>query len=567
MDVTAVRPDFALLFRSAPALLLVLQPDAGFTILDATDAYLQATLTERNAILQRSVFEVFPDNPDDRNASGARHLRASLERVLVTGARDVMAVQKYDIRRPASSGGGFEERFWSPVNSPVPAADGRIRYIIHRVEDVTDYVRSSLSDAAQQEAADAAERRNRSLEREILQRSRDLDLLNANLRQINATLNAEIAERRRAENWLSELLRSAPDGIVIVDRQGRIVLASNQAESAFGYAADELIGQTVDILAPVDKERAHFAQRTAYMDTPHRRAMGEGLELMGRRKDGSLFPVEISLSPIQTQDGFWVTAIVRDVTRRKQATEHVRQLNMELHRHTVELKAANRELEAFSYSVSHDLRAPLRSIDGFSQALLEDHAGQLDPTAREHLARVRAATQRMGALIDDLLELSRVTRSELRPENVDLSGMAESLVNELRHSQPARRVETDIQPGLEAMGDPRLLHIVLSNLLSNAWKFTGTRAEAHIEFGEGTGDDGMHCFFVRDNGVGFDMAYAHKLFGAFQRLHAVSEFPGTGVGLATVQRIIHRHGGRIWVEATVDAGACFHFTLPLPTQP
>ena len=223
--------------------------------------------------------------------------------------------------------------------------------------------------------------------------------------------------------------------------------------------------------------------------------------------------------------------------------------------------AANRELEAFSYSVSHDLRAPLRSIDGFSLALLEDYADGLDEPGRQHLARVRAATVRMGGLIDGLLQLSRVTRVEMLRETVNLSVLAESVMGELQRSEPARRVEVTIQPGLQAEGDSELLRIVLANLLSNAWKFTGRQAAARIELGAWRNGD-ERAFFTRDNGVGFDMAYAPKLFGAFQRLHAQAEFPGTGIGLATVQRIVNRHGGRVWTEAVVDKGSTFYFSLP-----
>lgn len=227
---------------------------------------------------------------------------------------------------------------------------------------------------------------------------------------------------------------------------------------------------------------------------------------------------------------------------------------------TTQLEAVNGELEAFSYAVSHDLRAPLRSIDGFSQALLEDCADRLDAEGKDYLQRVRVASQRMALLIDALLELSRVTRRELRREAVNLSVVAEGIVAELQKAEPDRQVEFVIAPGLVAHGDPRLLRLVLENLLGNAWKFTSQRPRARIEFGL-TEDEGQPAYFVRDDGAGFDMAYAHKLFGAFQRLHARNEFPGTGIGLATVQRIIHRHGGRVWAEGAVARGATAYFTL------
>ena len=224
------------------------------------------------------------------------------------------------------------------------------------------------------------------------------------------------------------------------------------------------------------------------------------------------------------------------------------------------LEAANKELEAFSYSVSHDLRAPLRSIDGFSQALLEDYVEKLDGQGKDYLTRIRAASQRMGQLIDDLLNLSKVTRAEIRREAVNLSELAKDLARELKQSDPQRQVDFAIQEGLEVKGDPRLLRVALENLFSNAWKFTSKHPRARIEFGVAQ-RDGKPTYFVRDDGAGFDMAYQGKLFGAFQRLHKATEFYGTGVGLATVQRIIRRHGGEIWAEAEVEKGATFYFTL------
>ncbi len=225
------------------------------------------------------------------------------------------------------------------------------------------------------------------------------------------------------------------------------------------------------------------------------------------------------------------------------------------------LELSNKELEAFSYSVSHDLRAPLRSIDGFSQALVEDCADTLDAEGKDHLQRIRGAVQRMAELIDALLTLARVTRSEIRREAIDLSGMARTVAADLRQRAPERRAEFVIADGLAATGDVRLLRVALENLLENAWKFTARRPSARIEFGALAHPGGKRAYYVRDNGAGFDMAYADKLFGAFQRLHAQAEFQGIGIGLATVRRIIRRHGGTIWAEGAPDRGATFHFTL------
>ncbi len=231
-----------------------------------------------------------------------------------------------------------------------------------------------------------------------------------------------------------------------------------------------------------------------------------------------------------------------------------------LKKRSAEIEHTNKELEAFSYSVSHDLRAPLRSIDGFSQALLEDYYEKIDETGRDYLNRVRAATQHMGCLIDDLLKLSRLTRTEMCQELIDLSGMVNRCLDSLKRNDPDRSVECSVQEGISVKGDPYLMEIAMENLLSNAWKFTGKTTIPKIQFGT-TDQEGERVFFIKDNGIGFDMTYSDKLFGAFQRLHTVDEFPGTGIGLATVKRIIHRHGGRIWVQAEPGNGATFFFTV------
>ena len=253
----------------------------------------------------------------------------------------------------------------------------------------------------------------------------------------------------------------------------------------------------------------------------------------------------------------YATELEERVAERTRELEH---RNEALRRNAAELEAANSELDAFAYSVSHDLRAPLRSIDGFSQVLLEDYAAQLDAAGRDSLQRVRAASQRMGVLIDDLLKLARVTRAEVRTEVVDLSGLARDIVSELQRAAPERQVDCTIAPGLTARGDARLLRVVLDNLLRNSWKYTAKQPQPRIEFGS-LEENGGRTFLVRDNGAGFDMKYADKLFGVFQRLHSAEEFEGTGVGLATVRRIITRHGGRIWAEGAVAQGATFYFTL------
>lgn len=273
-------------------------------------------------------------------------------------------------------------------------------------------------------------------------------------------------------------------------------------------------------------------------------------------RDGTLRIVMWNSATLYAADGRTVIATIaqgQDITERKQAEEEVRQ-------RTAELEASNRELEAFSYSVSHDLRAPLRSMEGFSSALVEDYADKLDDQGKQYLKYVQESSELMARLIDDLLKLSRVTRSEMSREEVNLSEMARNIVAEREKAEPHRRVEATIAPDITVYGDFNLLRVALDNLLGNAWKFSGNAASPRIEVGAVI-HNGRPAYFVRDNGVGFDMKYAGKLFQPFQRLHKVTEFPGTGIGLATVQRIIRRHGGEVWAESKAGEGATFYFTL------
>jgi PAS domain S-box-containing protein len=366
-----------------------------------------------------------------------------------------------------------------------------------------------------------------------------------------------------------------------VDAEGRLVRINQTELHMLGYTEAELIGQPVwKISAQEEVSRRAVAEKLRGI-MPH-----EAFERRLKRKDGSSFPVLIEDRLLRGPEGqvAGIRSVIKDITERKQAEEAIQRLNAELEQRVIErtaqLEAANNELESFSYSVSHDLRAPLRAVNGFAGIVLEEYGPKLDEAGRRYLERIRNGGQKMGVLIDDLLAFSRLGRQAMNLQTVDSRRLVQSVINELAPQREGREIELRVGELLSCQGDPALLRQVWVNLIANAIKYTRGRTPAVIEIGCVAGDGGrgtrdvadvpatpatchpsLVTFYVRDNGAGFEMEYAHKLFGVFQRLHRADEFEGTGVGLAIVQRIIHRHGGRVWAEGELNRGATFYFTL------
>jgi PAS domain S-box-containing protein len=569
--------DFRRLFEAAPDRYLVLTPS--LEIAAVSDAYLRATMTRREDILGRGLFEVFPDNPDDPDATGVRNLRASLERVLRQRRADApAAIQRYDIRRPAEAGGGFEERYWSAVNTPVFGPDGEVAYILHRVEDVTGVVRLRQQGAEQQRVAEALRVRASRLEADLGLRARQLQDANQQLDKYSEELR--------------QLYNNAPCGYHSVDRDGTFVTMNDTELRWLGYRREEVVGRLkiTDLLTP--------ASRQGFPEIL-RRLMEQGwvgdVEYEFVRKDGAVLAVLLNSTAIRDEAGNFVASrsTVFDITPRKQMEEAVRRLNEDLERRvrerTADLAEANRDLtqknqevEMFVYSVSHDLRSPLVNLEGFGRelsttcralrALLDGPAvpptvrdrglALLDGDMAEALRFIHTGVRRMSGIIDALLRLSRAGRIDQQRQRVDVASLVKQVVESMRTTITDRGATVVIRDLPPAWGDPVALEQVFANLIGNALKYLDPRRPGRVEVGNaGAAADRCPTYSVRDNGLGIPAACHEKIFQAFQRAHPDAA-PGEGMGLAIVRRVVERHHGRVWVESAPGQGSTFFVALP-----
>ena len=388
-----------------------------------------------------------------------------------------------------------------------------------------------------------------------------LEELVMELEVANQQLQVKITEREEAEQALREsegrfraVIQAAADAIVGANGDGEITFFNPAAEATFGYRSDDILRQPLWHLMPERYRDAHRKGLERYRLTGEAHVLGKTVELWGLRKDGTEFPLELSLSTWETTEGGFYTGIIRDITKRKQAEEQLE--------HSINaLEVANQELQAFSDALAHDLRNPLLIVTNFGHQLREALGDSLGEQEADDLERIRSASRHMLHIIDDLRDLGDVNRAEISRVEVDLSRMGQDIIDDLRTLVPDRDVAFEAEAGIKAHGDRTLLRILLTNLLQNAWKYTKPIEDARIEFGVVEGDGDVPVYHVRDNGIGFDNANNELIFEPFERLHTRTEFAGSGLGLATVERTVHRHGGRVWGEGVPGEGAVFRFTL------
>ncbi|HVD97018.1 MAG TPA: ATP-binding protein [Cytophagaceae bacterium] len=557
--------DFQLLFEASPGLYLILLPD--LTIAGANNAYLEATMTQRENIIGKNIFTVFPDNPGDNDANGVSNLHASLQQVLNTKTKHRMSVQKYDVQTP---NGIFEERYWSPLNKPVLGTDGEIKYIIHRVEDITEFIQMQKEHKSSDNYKKGVLSRNQQMEMEVYMQSEKIGLANTALEMRVAEQKAElVASKNKYISTLDQMM----EGIQIIGFDWRYIYINDAVVIQGALTKEELLGHTMMEIYPGIEDSVLFHTLEWCMKERKPIHLETQFTYPGISKESGWF--QLSMQPVP--EGILILSI--DITERKNVEAQILQFNESLEQkvieRTEELKQANKivlesneqllmvnkELNAFTYTVSHDLRSPLRAVDGYARMMEEDYHQALDQEGLRMLSMIQYNAKHMGTLIDDLLVFSRLGRKDIQKSTVNMNNLVEEILQELSHSgQEIPKINIyDLPP---AQADYTLLKQVLVNLISNAIKYSSKNSNPEIEISFQQKDNET-IYSVKDNGVGFEMQYVHKLFGIFQRLHSNEEFEGTGVGLAIVQRIIHKHRGRVWAEAAVGKGATFYFSLPI----
>lgn len=653
--------DFRLLFEAVPDPCLVLERN--LRIVAVNNAYLRATKTKREEILGQGIFEFLPDNPGDPNATGVRNLGTSLERVLRKRAADAMAIQKYDIRIPEEQGRTFEERYWSPVNTPVLGADNEVAYIIHRVKDVTEFIHNKQNGIEEHKLTEGLQEQAVRMEAEIYARSQEVaeakqklefasqaadiglwhwdlvkDELNWNDRckelfgyptecpmtyeaflkstheedrqrideavrkalqeqeecfvemrvvlpdgQLRWVMSKgrgfydeegkavrmhgiamDISERKRSEELLRKsemkfaaIFQTAPVMLAISRPvSGEIIDVNEALLTTCGYQREEMIGHTAQELCIWQNQ----ADREKVVRMLLEQGRARDLEINFRDKDCQPIIGLMSAELIEIEGEQYMLSLVKDITEQKRTEAEIKKLNTDLSARTSELENTNQELAAFNYMVSHDLRQPLNNMFASSQAIELLCGKKLDEESKGFLQVIKKGAMSMSNLIGTLLRFSQSDHAELHRKMVDLSDMARVVTAGLRLTEPGRQVTFKIDDEIMANGDPHLLRVILENLLGNAWKYTGNQKQAIIEFGV-MEMDGRPTFFIRDNGPGFDMREADGLFLPFRRLLGSDEFTGHGIGLATVEKIIKRHGGKVWALGEPGRGATFFFTL------
>jgi PAS domain S-box-containing protein len=642
--------DFRVLFESGSEASIILSPD--LKILAVTNAYLKVSLTKREEIIGKNLFEVFPDNPNSSENTGSVNLTASISRVLLSKKTDVMPVQKYDVPLPE---GGFEERYWTPKNTPVLDANQEVLYIIHQVEDVTLFVqkenRTKKNDIPEntrllqsekihlQNLTDAQERLGLLLDNikdyaifmldinghilswnngakqikgyraeEVLGKHISLFYTNAdkekNIPQKNlntaknnryetegwrirkdgstfwaniifnplydeagnlkgyAKITKDITDKKAAEDFLKEsnekflkLFDYSPDAKCIsVVENGKIIQVNAAFEELFEITGAEIIGKTAMDLKMISTE-----ERTRIASLGKQNGNGQNIEVYMRTGRGRYKHIHVKTGIVELDGVQCFFSSYLDITERKEIEKKIITLNKELEQNVAELENVNRELESFSYSVSHDLRAPIRAIHSYSSILLNEYSKLIEPEAKESVDSIVRNAKKMGQLIDDLLLFSRVGKRDIQKSFVDVNILVHSILSDLTKTEPTN-AEFIIHPLPSINADNNLLIQVFINLISNAIKYSQKTEKPIIEIGSFSKEQNL-IYYVKDNGVGFDMKYYDKLFGVFQRLHSNAEYSGTGVGLALVKRIITRHGGEVWAEAKLNEGATFYFSL------